>query len=297
MKSPSRKRQKVHHHHHRVEPVATDTAASFTKSKSDKGHERSSKSGKVKKRKVKAVCARNVLFAENEFPGSSGFGGAGGRPKVSRQPYIPELSSEEEEVGEVDVITPDVGTTTSLSVSLKKSLLALNDLSGPYMVSISRGTLSKPASGRSKPRNAGLAGSMSKPETSVPTMPDGDSGTSQYRVEFDGTSTKMIFRSEGAAGGVVGEAVGGAAKGVVKEKKAKSKKKKKKKSKLKDLEASQDIHGSRQDTITPHHGTVKAACQDIAGSHQDTGVARQDTDDGTTGNVLYTDSLKVKIKL
>ncbi len=92
-----------------------------------------------------------------------------------------------------------------------------------------------------------------------------------YRVELDGKSNKMIFRTGGDA------ALGGGALALAKEKKSKKKHKKhSKKSKTK--------HSVFQDT----DGT----CQDTS---MDTISVEESRD---TGQVWYnTDSLKVKIKL
>ena len=316
LKSPAKKRQKVHHHHTGpdITAVPIDTG--------DKSHEKVSKPVKVKKGKVKTVSARSVLMADKDLSAEKDTKEEA-CSKAAKRPYIPDLSSEEEGTEEVDVTTP-ISADTSLSVSLKKSLIRLDafdatkeDRPGEYMVSINRGTLPKPARRKSrdkdktrdkeksrdkakkeliKSRTAKLAELSSEPLPSpepllnpVPAAPD-DSGS--YRVEFDGMSTKMIFRSGGAAEGTPkGEAVVG---GVAKEKKAKKhhKKKKSKKSKSKGLEAGQDTGDTHPDII----GT----CQDTVGARQDTVGAHQDTGSGASqdaGKMWFTDSLKVKIKL
>lgn len=314
LKSPAKKRQKVHHHR----PVAMDTTSIPIDTK-DKSREEVSKAIKVKKGKVKMVSARSILATDKDLLAERASKDKT-CSKAGRRPYVPELSSEEDDTEEVDVMTP-INTDTSLSVSLKKSLIQLDafdatkkDRSGAYMVSINREALPKPPARRKsrdkgktrdkekrelvKSRTAKLAELSSEPLPDpepllnpVPSTPD-DSGS--YRVEFDGTSTKMIFRSGGVAEGI-SKADGGVVGGVVKEKKAKKhhkKKKKSKKSKSKSLEASQDISGACQDTGDTHQDTI-GACQDTVGAHQDTADgASQDTD-----KMWFTDSLKVKIKL
>lgn len=284
--SPSKKKKG-----HPVGPVSMETGATTPMdTKSTSGSKSRGKGSKPnsKKAKLKPTSARGVLTTEKQ---DQALAASGVGSKVARRRRcVPNLSSDEDNSKEVDITTP-LETDQSLSVSLRKSLIQLNafdatkqDQPGSYMVSISRETLLRPGQrvserGAVKSRTATSAEQSKPPQ--VPQCPG------SYRVEFDGTPTKMIFRS----GDIASDVVGGVA--VAREKKSKKKHHKKKHSKKsKSHEASpdtgqvtlQDIGGAGQDT--------GEACQDTAKELQDIGGAGQDT-----GEVWYTDSLKVRIKL
>lgn len=267
VKTPPPKKKKGHHH---MGSVSMETGATTMDNKSKSAD----KGARKRKARLHTVSAQSVLTAGTYEKPASGVSS-----KVTKRPYVPDLSSDEDDFKKVDITTPP-DADKCLSVSLKKSLIRLNtfdatkqDQPASYTVSISRETLPRPRQkggskrGVAKPITAVSAEMPEPKQIPVPESP-GDSGS--YHVAFDGTPTKMIFRSRDRVGD---DAIGG----VAREKKSKKKHKKHPK-KSRSRVATQDTDGT---------------CQDTAEELQDTSGAGQDT-----GKVWYnTDSLKVRIKL
>ena len=343
-------------------PIATDTGVVATETKpqqpkvSDKvkGRDKGSKSSGVRK----VQSAKSILVGDSDVRAP--------KPRKERCRYSSALSSSDED-SEVDVTTPLEDTATSLSVSLRKSLIQLDtgdtfsgvsgvkrkrdvragesalDVLGfksssqhgagtiasqkplldtsdtarhhqpPLVVSINKDTLlpTHHHHKRSKSKKHGLLSQALPPAIDVPkpkrrkealspqAPPSSKSwragspqapptvdeapptGHESYRVEFDGCSTKMIFRTSGGCG-----SEGGAREEAVKKKKHK----KKKSSKLGD---SCDKGGGGGGRGQGESGQGQVPDQGPDGTSQDTTGRSQDT----TG-VWFTEHepLKVKIK-
>lgn len=256
----------------------------------------------AKRSKIKQVSTRSILMGDDAGPAVRT--GKNKLPRKKKRPSHTLSSSDEEDSLEVDVTTP-LDSNASLSVSLKKNLIQL-DTSNTFdtarhkgvsqpdtgnaldvarhhhhpkslLVSINKGTLSSStpsssnhtSSNRSELVQDQMGQSITFAPTTAPplTTPPvcaakSPSEVESYKVEF--TGTKMIFRSSGtgvATTGIEGVSGGGGIAATGKKCKKKHKKKAKKRAKLLERE---DVLLEPQDTA---------------------------------GNVQYTNSLKVKIKL